>query len=579
METPVLTTRSAVEHRFPLPDGTRLFYRHWPGDGKNAIVLLHRGHEHSGRLAHLAHELNLPAFDIFAWDARAHGLSEGRLDSQTTMATFAADLDHFIRHTSATHAIPIPNIAVVAQSVGAVFAAAWVHDYAPPIRCLVLASPAFQVKLYVPFARLGLTLAHAVAGDFFVQSYVKGAALTRDPERAATYSTDPLIKRPISVRVLLGLYQTANRIIDDAQAIRVPTQLLLSGRDWVVHNAPQHRFFARLGAAEKELHTFDGFLHDTLGEKDRHLPIAKAREFIQRYFHRPPATPTQLHADRPRPPDDEHQTLRHPLPPLHPKAINFALTRLSMRTGGRLSDGIRLGLATGFDSGATLDYIYRNQPSGITPIGKLVDWFYLNAIGWRGIRIRKQHLESLLRRAVAHVRAAGLPARIVDVAAGHGRYVLEAGIDADHIRLRDFRQENVEQGRRLIAALDANAVFEAADAFNPDGLAAADPQPTIGIVSGLFELFPENQPVQLALASLSRAIPPGGFLLYTGQPWHPQLEMIARTLTSHRDGRPWIMRRRTQAELDELVAAAGFEKVEQKVDEWGIFTVSLARRR
>jgi alpha-beta hydrolase superfamily lysophospholipase len=43
---------------------------------------------------------------------------------------------------------------VVAQSVGAVLAVTWVHDYAP-IRCLVLASPAFKVKLYVPFARPG----------------------------------------------------------------------------------------------------------------------------------------------------------------------------------------------------------------------------------------------------------------------------------------------------------------------------------------------------------------------------------------------------------------------------------------
>jgi uncharacterized SAM-dependent methyltransferase len=38
------------------------------------------------------------------------------------------------------------------------------------------------------------------------------------------------------------------------------------------------------------------------------------------------------------------------------------------------------------------------------------------------------------------------------------------------------------------------------------------------------------------------------------------------------------MRRRTQAELDALVGAAGFEKVEQWIDEWGIFSVSLARR-
>lgn len=30
--------------------------------------------------------------------------------------------------------------------------------------------------------------------------------------------------------------------------------------------------------------------------------------------------------------------------------------------------------------------------------------------------------------------------------------------------------------------------------------------------------------------------------------------------------------------MDALVQAAGFEKLEQWVDEWGIFSVSLARR-
>jgi uncharacterized SAM-dependent methyltransferase len=38
------------------------------------------------------------------------------------------------------------------------------------------------------------------------------------------------------------------------------------------------------------------------------------------------------------------------------------------------------------------------------------------------------------------------------------------------------------------------------------------------------------------------------------------------------------MRRRTQAEIDQLVEAAGFRKIEQLTDEWGIFTVSLAQK-
>ena len=46
---------------------------------------------------------------------------------------------------------------------------------------------------------------------------------------------------------------------------------------------------------------------------------------------------------------------------------------------------------------------------------------------------------------------------------------------------------------------------------------------------------------------------PGALLIYTNQPWHPQLEMIARSLTSHRGGQAWVMRRRTQGEMDQLV--------------------------
>ncbi|HEY8873163.1 MAG TPA: class I SAM-dependent methyltransferase family protein, partial [Stellaceae bacterium] len=122
------------------------------------------------------------------------------------------------------------------------------------------------------------------------------------------------------------------------------------------------------------------------------------------------------------------------------------------------------------------------------------------------------------------------------------------------------------------------ARFVKGDAFDRGGLAMIDPAPTLAVVSGLYELFPDNTLVRRSLAGLAAALPPGGYLVYTGQPWHPQLELIARALTSHRQGQAWVMRRRTQAEMDQLVAASGFRKLEQRIDEWGIFTVSLAER-
>jgi alpha-beta hydrolase superfamily lysophospholipase len=581
--------RPVIERSFATHDGVDLFYRHWPspsGATRGAIVLLHRGHEHSGRVAHLVDELDLPDFDFFAWDARGHGRSPGPRGHSPSFGTSVRDVQTFADHIAQAHGIAPEALAVVAQSVGAVLAATWAHDYAPRIRALVLASPAFKVKLYVPFARPGLALLRKLRprAPLYVQSYVKAKFLTRDPARIASYEADPLITRAISVDILLGLYEAAERVVDDAQAIVLPTQLLVSGADWVVHHGPQHRFFDRLGSAVKEKHVLEGFYHDTLGERDRAGAVAKVRAFLVRQFDAPAPRTDLAQSHRIGATKDEADALARPLPPLSPRGLYWAATRASLRFGATLSEGLALGQASGFDSGSTLDYVYRNKASGAGLLGRAIDRQYLDSPGWRGIRVRKTHVEELLREGMRRLREGRRPVRIVDIAAGHGRYVLDACNGAtpcpDAILLRDYAEANVRQGRALIASkgLAERAHFELGDAFDRASLAAIDPPPTLAVVSGLYELFADNDLVARSLAGLADAIAPGGYLVYTNQPWHPQLELIARALTSHRGGQAWVMRRRTQAEMDALVEAAGFAKRLQRIDEAGIFTVSLAQR-
>ncbi|VVQ26556.1 bifunctional alpha/beta hydrolase/class I SAM-dependent methyltransferase [Pseudomonas fluorescens] len=581
--------REAQHQTFTTHDGVELFYRYWPGtkapgEPRQAVLLFHRGHEHSGRIAHLVDELNLPDHDFFAWDARGHGLSPGARGDSPGFATSVRDVQTFCDHLGAAYGIDEDNIAVIAQSVGAVIVATWVHDYAPRIRALVLASPAFKVKLYVPFARQGLALMRRWRGNFFVNSYVKARFLSHDPQRVASYDDDPLITKAISVNVLLGLYDAAERVVADAQAIQVPTQLLISGADFVVHRRPQEQFFERLGSLHKEKHVLPGFFHDTLGEQRRETAVASVRRFILYNFEQPAARPSLLAADRLGLTCAESESLAAPLPRNSPRDLYWRMTRAGMGLGSRLSSGLKLGFDTGFDSGSTLDYVYRNTPTGTSAVGRLIDRNYLDSIGWRGIRQRKLHVEELLRLAMAHLRDQGREVRIVDIAAGHGRYILEAlqGVDPlpESILLRDYSDINVRDGGALIRdkGLDAIARFVKGDAFDRADLAALDPKPTLAVVSGLYELFADNQRVSGSLAGLADAVEPGGYLVYTGQPWHPQLELIARALTSHREGQAWVMRRRTQAEMDQLVAAAGFRKIGMRVDEWGIFSVSLAQR-
>jgi alpha-beta hydrolase superfamily lysophospholipase/SAM-dependent methyltransferase len=590
-ESPSLTAETgsdfvASEHTMKLSDGVELFYRAWlpKTPTEKALVIFHRGHEHSGRVQDIVEALNLPDVAIFAWDARGHGRTPGERGYASSFAALVSDVDCFMRHISQTYDKRLENMVVLAQSVGAVTVAAWVHDYAPRIRAMILAAPALEIKLYVPLAIPGLRLLLKMRKNrkTFIKSYVKARMLTHDRRQARRYEEDSLISREIAANVLVDLHDTAARLIDDAGAIRVPTLLLAAGSDWVVKLGPQQRLFERLGAPIKRMKVFPGMYHDLLHEKDRHLVLDETRQFIREAFDRDAAPPPLLDADRYGHTRNEYDRLVEPLPWRSLRGLSYRVQRLGMQTFGRLSRGVRLGWRTGFDSGQTLDYVYENQPQGAMLVGKWIDRAYLESIGWRGIRQRRINLEKLLHEAVRRLREEGQPVRLVDIAAGPGRYILEvlhslAGDDLSAL-LRDNVEANLEAGRKLATQLGlSNVTFQLGDAFDEASLAAIEPSPNVAIVSGLYELFGDNELVRRSLRGLARAVQPGGYLVYTGQPWHPQLEMIARVLTN-RDGRPWIMRRRTQGEMDDLVRDVGFEKMAQETDPWGIFTVSLARR-
>lgn len=583
-ELAVSPAQTCSEHTFRSWDGCELFYRHWkpPVPSLKSLLLFHRGHEHSGRFEDFVGELGLPDVHVFAWDARGHGRSPGERGYAPSFAAVVRDMDAFVRHLGESHDLPVEEMIALGHSVGAVAVAAWVHDYGPPLRAMVLVTPAFRVKLYVPFALPALRLRTKLGGRSFIKSYVRPRMLTHDEAQVESYRSDPLISKQIATNILIDLHDTATRLIQDAGAIEVPTLVLGAGRDWVVKKAAQRKFFSRLGSPIKRMKTFAGLRHAILHERDRAKPIALIREFITETFEKPAGPPCLLEADRQGHTRSEYDWLRQPLGLLSPRRLSFALQKLALKTICRLSEGIRLGWRTGFDSGPSLDYVYQNHARGITPLGRLIDRIYLNSPGWTGIRHRKADLQATLRDAIEMIRASGRTARIVDIAAGGGRYLLEvlASLPSAEIfaLLRDTNAQSLQLAKATAGRMElTNVTFAPGDAFNRQSLAGIEPRPNIAISSGLYELFPDNAPILRSLSGLADALEPGGLLIYTNQPWHPQIEMIARVLRN-RDGHPWVMRRRTQAEMDQLVRSAGFEKLGMRIEPAGIFTVSLARR-
>lgn len=123
--------RQEQQKKFTSHDGVELFYRHWPAiteDSKGnapAIILFHRGHEHSGRIAHLVEELNLPEFQFFAWDVRGNGQSPGERGDAPSFAWIVRDAEYFFQHIKTCYGLKDEDIAVIGQSVGAVIPCIW----------------------------------------------------------------------------------------------------------------------------------------------------------------------------------------------------------------------------------------------------------------------------------------------------------------------------------------------------------------------------------------------------------------------------------------------------------------------
>jgi SAM-dependent methyltransferase len=257
--------------------------------------------------------------------------------------------------------------------------------------------------------------------------------------------------------------------------------------------------------------------------------------------------------------------------------------RMLLGSVGRLAKGIRIGHRHGFDSGTMLDYVYLNRPHGWLGIGRLIDRAYLSAIGWRAIRARRALLTDVLRERIEANRAAGRPTRILDVAAGPGRYLQDLLLGEQtpgdvRILCRDRAPDGLRRGAELAATREllGRIHYEVGDAFDPAPTEQAlGGRPDVIVVSGLYELILDDDVVRRSIGRLRDLLAPGGTLVFTTQVEHPQLAMIAGVLTN-RDGEPWVMRCRPVGDVETWARTAGFDAISSRTEQVGLFTVTTA---
>lgn len=569
--------------QFTSHDGFNITYRYFPAEptsrdeeaGNPVVVLFHRESDLVCNTADYVENLVVLNCGFFSLDLDESNITVGKQNKSLTSSKQAYYFQQFIEHIKEEHNICEQDVAVISHSDRAAIITTWIIDYAPIIRSAVYYAPLFlfskrnaswlwlkNVVYKVRKKKLGST-----------NSFESGGV------NSHPFKENRSLANCFSWRYFSELVYTGRRILRSAFSYSIPTLIIINSAEKYHNSASQLSFYANIASDKKELHILPGY--SPVNQCGGALPIIT--DFIASHFREIHNIPSLFNSHEQGITKAEYEKLRLP-EKNRLKRLYWGLQRLGLKHVGKLSTGIKLGLKTGFDSGASLDYIYKNEPSGENQLGKLIDRYYLENIGWRCTRMRKAHVEELILLASERLGREHQKIKLLDIAAGHGSYIINTlekiAQPIEHVLMRDFELSNVQRGNTLIEEhqLGSRATFEQGDAFSLEDLSTLPTDRTLTIVSGFYELFSDNNLVLTSLKGVANATQVGGYLVYTTKLWNPKLEYMARVLLSHKQGEQWLLRRRTQLEIDQLVNQAGFVKITQRMDPWGLFSVTLAKK-
>lgn len=272
--------------------------------------------------------------------------------------------------------------------------------------------------------------------------------------------------------------------------------------------------------------------------------------------------------------------LTRDLPRTSPRAWHFGALHLLNRAGGLIADGLRVGYRQGFDSGAFMDHVYANRPSGITPLGVALDRRLLSRPTCEAFR----DIRELARIAVADAidaHAGDAPAVIADVAAGPAPYLLEAVRDRSGTRavLRDIDPRALELAAAAARDLGVADRVDIAhgDAFDVSALSALDPRPDIVLELGLYGIYHDDALIERHLRELGEGPAPAQIVCNV-QTRNAEIEYIAR-VWRNREGGPCVWRLRSHERILEWADAAGYAPASVRADRHGIYRVMRLVRK
>ena len=251
-----------------------LFYQSWTAPHARAtLVLTHGIAEHSEAYHEAALDLVPKGWDIYAFDLRGHGRSEGRRGYIDDFHRYSRDLDKFVRYlrTGSLKESKIP-LVMFGHSMGGLITLCYLvdkGDSVPAIAC-VLSSPALGISMPIsPVKEMAASFLMKFLPKVTLPNAIPYDKLTHVEERWRKYPGDVLRHDKISPAMYFGMLEAFAKVVEGAPKIKLPTLVVASGDDRIVDRASTEAFFPKLGSAKKKLIIYEKSYHEILNDVER----------------------------------------------------------------------------------------------------------------------------------------------------------------------------------------------------------------------------------------------------------------------------------------------------------------------
>jgi alpha-beta hydrolase superfamily lysophospholipase len=252
------------------------------------LVLMHGYAEHSRRYDELAEYLVQRGIAVCRMDARGDGRSSGQRGYIERFEHYMDDLRSYVEQIRAL--APARSLALLGHSNGGLIAVRALQQGLAGVSALVLTNPLIELRpARRPVPELLARWLSMAAPRLPLPNGLRAEALTRDESLRAAVRSDPWVHRRATPRWYWSTLREGRVALEQAAKLALPLLVVLGEADPIVDPSAGKALYERAAAADKQLWSRPGELHEVLNELDRRELFERIADWLGQRLQRPPA--------------------------------------------------------------------------------------------------------------------------------------------------------------------------------------------------------------------------------------------------------------------------------------------------